>query len=95
MRRTLPTMSTDQPKQSPVPEQTPEQTPKSIHNDMFKLKDKLAKDMEGTSTRDKGIFRKLDEFEQQYARKKIMRMILATLPPILDEQDAIKFKNKK
>ena len=95
MRRTLPTMSTDQPKQSPVPEQTPEQTPKSIHNDMFKLKDKLAKDMEGTSTRDKGIFRKLDEFEQQYARKKIMRMILATRPPILDEQDATKFKNKK
>ena len=93
MRRTLPTMSTDQPKQSP--EQTPEQTPKSIHNDMLKLKHKLAKDMEGTSTRDKGIFRKLDEFEQQYARKKIMRMILATLPPILDEQDAIKFKNKK
>ena len=94
MRRTLPTMSTDQPKQSP--EQTPEQTPKSIHNDMLKLKDKLAKDMEGTSTRDKGIFRKLDEFEQQYARKKIMRMILATLPPILDDkQDAIKFKNKK
>ena len=94
MRRTLPTMSTDQPKQSP--EQTPEQTPKSIHNDMLKLKDKLAKDMEGTSTmdRDKGIFRKLDEFEQQYARKKIMRMILATLPPILDEQDAIKFKLK-
>ena len=87
-------MSTDQLKQSP--EQTPEQTPKSIHNDsMLKLKDKLAKDMEGTSTRDKGIFRKLDEFEQQYARKKIMRMILATLPPILDEQDAIKFKNKK
>ena len=93
MRRTLPTMSTDQLKQSP--EQTPEQTPKSIHNDMFKLKDKLAKDMEGTSTRDKGIFRKLDEFEQQYARKKIMRMILATRPPILDEQDAIKFTNKK
>ena len=63
MRRTLPTMSTDQPKQSP--EQTPEQTPKSIHNNMFKLKDKLAKDMEGTrSTRDKGIFRKLDEIEQ-------------------------------
>jgi len=85
-------MSTDQPKQSP--EQTPEQTPKSIHNDMFKLKDKLAKDMEGTSTRDKGIFRKLDEFEQQYARK-IMRIILATRPPILDEQDATKFKNKK
>ena len=93
MRRTLPTMSTDQPKQSP--EQTPEQTPKSIHNDTLKLKDKLAKDMEGTSTRDKGIFRKLDEFEQQYARNKIMRIILATLPPILDEQDAIKFKNKK
>ena len=93
MRRTLPTMSTDQPKQSP--EQTPEQTPKSIHNNMLKLKDKLAKDMEGTSTRDKGIFRKLDEFEQQYARKKIMRMILATRPPILDEQDAIKFTNKK
>ena len=86
-------MSTDQPKQSP--EQMPEQTPKSIHNDMLKLKDKLTKDMEGTSTRDKGIFRKLDEFEQQYARKKIMRMILATLPPVLDEQDAIKFKNKK
>ena len=42
-------MSTDQPKQSP--EQTPEQTPKSIHNDMLKLKDKVAKDMEGTSTR--------------------------------------------
>ena len=93
MRRTLPTMSIDQPKQSP--EQTPEQTPKSIHNDMLKLKDKLAKDMEGTSTRDKGIFRKLDEFEQQCARKKIMRMILATLPPVLDEQDYIKFKNKK
>ena len=94
MRRTIPTMSTDQPKQSP--EQTPEQqTPKSIHNDMFKLKDKLAKDMEGTTTRDKGIFRKLDEFEQQYARKKIMRIILATRPPILDEQDATKFKNKK
>jgi len=93
MHRPLPTMSTDQPKQSP--EQTPEQTPKSIHNDMFKLKDKLAKDMEGTSTRDKGIFRKLDEFEQQYARKKIMRIILATRPPILDEQDATKFKNKK
>ena len=93
MCRTLPTMSTDQPKQSP--EQTPEQTPKSIHNDMLKLKHKLAKDMEGTSTRDKGIFRKLDEFEQQYARNKIMRIILVTLPPILDEQDAIKFKNKK
>ena len=93
MRRTLPTMSTDQPKQSP--EQTPEQTPKSTHNDMLKLKDKVAKDMEGISTRDKGIFRKLDEFEQQYAQKKIMRMILATLPPISDEQDAIKFKNKK
>ena len=92
MRRTLPTMSTDQPKQSP--EQTPEQTPKSIHKDMLKLKDKLAKDMV-ISTRDKGIFRKLDEFEQQYAQKKIMRMILATLPPISDEQDAIKFKNKK
>ena len=92
MRRTLPTMSTDQPKQSP--EQTPEQTPKSIHNDMSST-DKLAKDMEGTSTRDKGIFRKLDEFEQKYAQKKIMRMILATLPPISDEQDAIKFTNKK
>ena len=92
MRRTLPTMSTDQPKQSP--EQTPEQTPKSLHNDMLKLKDKLAKDMEGTSTRDKGIFRKLDEFEQQYARKKIMRMILATLPPILDEQTSTKSYKK-
>ena len=62
---------------------------------MLKLKDKLAKDMEGTSTRDKGIFRKLDAFEQQYARQKIMRIISATLPPILDEQDAIKFTNKK
>ena len=92
MCRTLPTMSTDQPKQSP--EQTPEQTPKSIHNDMFKLKDKLAKDMEGTSTREKGIFRKLDEFEQHIARKKIMRTILATYPPPLDKQDSTKFSNK-
>ena len=76
MRRTLPTMSTDQPKQSPEqrPKQTPKQTPK----------DKLAKDMEGTSTRDKGIFRKLDAFEQQYARKKIMRIISATYP---DQQE--------
>lgn len=92
-------MSTDQPKQPPEQtqtlEKTPKQTPKSIHNDMLELKDKLAKVEGSTSTKDKGIFRKLDEFEQQCARKKIMRMILATLPPVLDEQDYIKFKNKK
>lgn len=50
-------------------------------------------DTEGTSARNKEIFRKRDEFE--CIAKKIMRMILATLPPVLDEQDYIKFKNKK
>ena len=89
-------MSTDQPKQPPeqTPKQTPKQTPtpkSSTHDDM--LKDKLAK-MEGTSTREKGIFRKLDEFEQHIARKKIMRTILATYPPTLDKQDSTKFSNK-
>ena len=94
-------MSTDQPKQPPKQrlEQTPKpkqrSTPKSsIHDDMLKLKEKMAK-MEGTSTREKGIFRKLDEFEQHIARKKIMRTILATYPPILDDkQDSTKFSNK-
>ena len=93
-------MSTNQPKQPPKQrlEQTPKQTPTpksstSTHDDMLKLKDRPAK-MEGTSTREKGIFRKLDEFEQHIARKKIMRTILATYPPTLDEQDSTKFSNK-
>ena len=50
-------------------------------------------DTEGTSARNKEIFRKRDEFEC-IARKKIMRTILATCPPVLDEQDSTKFSNK-
>ena len=73
-------MSTDQPKQS-----SPEQTPKSIH-----------KGFESSSIH-KGFDKEkmLGKMEQQIIRKKIMRIILATRPPILDEQDATKFKNKK
>ena len=52
---------------------SPEQTPKSIH------RDKLVK-----VTFDKE--KMLGKMEQQIIRKKIMRTILATYPPILDEQ---------
>jgi len=65
-------MSTDQPKQS-----SPEQTPKSIHN--VEVDSKLVK-----VTFDKE--KMLGKMEQQIIRKKIMRTILATYPPILDEQ---------
>ena len=67
-------MSTDQPKQS-----SPEQTPKSIHRHNDMLIDKLVK-----VTFDKE--KMLGKMEQQIIRKKIMRTILATYPPILDEQ---------
>ena len=66
------TMSTDQPKQSSL-----EQTPKSIHN--VEVDSKLVK-----VTFDKE--KMLGKMEQQIIRKKIMRTILATYPPILDEQ---------
>jgi len=43
----------------------------------------------------KEIFRKREYelFEQQCIQKKLMRTILATYPPVLDEQDSTKFSN--
>jgi len=44
----------------------------------------------------KEIFRKREYelFEQQCIWKKLMGTILATYPPVLDEQDSTKFSNK-
>ena len=59
-------------------------------------------DKEGEGTKllelesNKEIFKKREYelFEQQCIWKKLMRTILATYPPVLDEQDSTKFSNK-
>ena len=50
------------------------------------LIDKLIKVMERTSTESFDKEKMLGKMEQQISRKKMMRTILATYPPILDEQ---------